>query len=243
VSWKTSREDERIYAYGRDITVEKQQKAALENTEDQLRQAQKMEAVGQLTGGIAHDFNNMLTGVIGALSIIRRRIAAKRLDDLDKFINAATSSAERAASLTHRLLAFSRRQSLDRQPVDVKQLIGSMEDLFRRTLGEQVELLINLVPEAWKAVTDANQLESAILNLVINARDAMPEGGKLTIETTNVIFGEADLARGETLQPGSYVVLAVSDTGIGMSQATIEKAFDPFLPPNRSAKALVLVFR
>jgi PAS domain S-box-containing protein len=228
VSWKTSREDERVFAYGRDITVEKQQKAALENTADQLRQAQKMEAVGQLTGGIAHDFNNMLTGVIGALAIIRRRIAAKRLDDLDKFINAATSSAERAAALTHRLLAFSRRQSLDRQPVDVKQLISSMEDLFRRTLGEQVELLINLVPEAWKAVTDANQLESAILNLVINARDAMPEGGKLTIETTNVIFAEADLAPSETLQPGSYVVLAVSDTGTGMSQATIEKAFDPF---------------
>ncbi len=228
ISWMTSREDDRVYAYGRDVTIEKQQRAVLEDTEAQLRQAQKMEAVGQLTGGIAHDFNNMLTGVIGALSIIKRRIAANRTDDLDKFIDAATSSAHRAAALTHRLLAFSRRQSLDRQPVDVKQLVVSMEDLFRRTLGEQVELFTNLAPETWKAVTDANQLESAILNLVINARDAMPDGGKLTIETTNVVFTEADLAHGETLQPGSYVMLAVSDTGIGMSQATIDKAFDPF---------------
>ncbi|EUB98309.1 PAS/PAC sensor hybrid histidine kinase [Rhizobium sp. CF080] len=228
VSWMTSREGGRVYAYGRDVTLEKQQQAVLEETEAQLRQAQKMEAVGQLTGGIAHDFNNMLTGVIGALAVIKRRIAANRLDDLDKFIDAASASAGRAAALTHRLLAFSRRQSLDRQPVDVRQLIGSMEDLFRRTLGEQVELLIDLVPDTWRAVTDANQLESAILNLVINARDAMPDGGKLTIETANVVFTETDLARGETLKPGSYVVLAVSDTGIGMSQATIEKAFDPF---------------
>ncbi|RFZ82615.1 PAS domain S-box protein [Shinella sp. WSJ-2] len=228
ISWRTAREDDRIFAYGRDVTVEKEQKAILEQTEAQLRQAQKMEAVGQLTGGIAHDFNNMLTGVIGALSLIKRRIAANRLDELDKFINAAMSSAERATALTHRLLAFSRRQPLDRQPVDVNGLVASMEDLFRRTLGEQVELLTNLAPDTWKAVTDLNQLESAVLNLVINARDAMPEGGKLTIEASNVSLSAADIAQGETLQPGSYVVLAVSDTGIGMSAATIEKAFDPF---------------
>jgi PAS domain S-box-containing protein len=228
ISWTTSHEGEVVYAYGRDVTIEKEQRAALQETEAQLRQAQKMEAVGQLTGGIAHDFNNMLTGVIGALSVIRRRIAAGRLDQLDKFIDAATSSAERAAALTHRLLAFSRRQSLDRQSIDVKQLVASMEDLFRRTLGEQVELMINIAADTWKAVTDPNQLESAILNLVINARDAMPEGGKLTIETTNAALGEADLAQKESLQPGNYVVIAVSDTGIGMSQATIDKAFDPF---------------
>ena len=228
ISWMTSREGDRVYAYGRDVTLEKQQKAILEDTELQLRQAQKMEAVGQLTGGIAHDFNNMLTGVIGALSIIKRKIAAGRTDDLDKFIDAATSSAHRAASLTHRLLAFSRRQSLDRKSVDVKQLVASMEELFQRTLGEQIELAINVDEETWKAETDVNQLESAILNLVINARDAMPEGGQLTIETTNVAFTEADLVKGETLQPGSYVVIAVSDTGTGMSQATIDKAFDPF---------------
>jgi len=132
-----------------------------------------MEAVGQLTGGIAHDFNNMLTGVIGALSIIKRRIAAGRVEELDKFIDAATSSAHRAASLTHRLLAFSGRQSLDRQPVDLGKLLISMEELFRRTLGEQVEIEIMPGADTWKAVTDANQLESAVLNLVINARDAM----------------------------------------------------------------------
>jgi PAS domain S-box-containing protein len=228
ISWTTSHEGDIVYAYGRDVTVEKEQRSALQEAEAQLRQAQKMEAVGQLTGGIAHDFNNMLTGVIGALSVIRRRIAAGRLDELDKFIDAATSSAERAAALTHRLLAFSRRQSLDRQSIDVRQLVGSMEDLFRRTLGEQVELMINVPAETWQAVTDANQLESAILNLVINARDAMPEGGKLTIETTNVVLADADLAQRESLKPGSYVVIAVSDTGFGMSQATIDKAFDPF---------------
>jgi signal transduction histidine kinase len=228
VTWRTAREQDRIYAYGRDITIETHQKAVLENTEAQLRQAQKMEAVGQLTGGIAHDFNNMLTGVMGALALIKRRNAANRLDELDKFIDAATSSAERAASLTHRLLAFSRRQPLDRQAVNVKGLIASMEDLFRRTLGEQVELVIDLAPVTWDAVTDHNQLESAVLNLVINARDAMPEGGKLTIETCNVVFSETDVARGERLNPGSYIMIAVSDDGIGMSEATIEKAFDPF---------------
>jgi len=228
ISWMTSREDDRVYAYGRDVTLEQQQKAILEDTEAQLRQSQKMEAVGQLTGGIAHDFNNMLTGVIGGLSIIKRRIAANRTEDLSRFIDAATTSAHRAASLTHRLLAFSRRQSLEKKPVEVTRLVNSMEDLFRRTLGEQIELEINLEPNAWHAITDANQLESAILNLVINARDAMPKGGKLTVETTNLALSDADIVRGESLQPGHYVVLAVSDTGIGMSQATINKAFDPF---------------
>jgi len=228
VSWMTSREEDRIYAYGRDVTVERQQRAILEQTEDQLRQAQKMEAVGQLTGGIAHDFNNMLTGVIGGLSIIKRRISAKRYDELDTFIAAASASAHRAASLTHRLLAFSRRQSLDRQAIDVRQLIASMEELFRRTLGEQIDLFTSLQDDTWKATTDANQLENAVLNLVINARDAMPAGGKLTIETTNIVLSESDLAVGETLRAGSYVVVAVSDTGIGMSEDTIERAFEPF---------------
>jgi PAS domain S-box-containing protein len=228
ISWMTSQEGSLVYAYGRDVTVEKDQQAALKETEEQLRQAQKMEAVGQLTGGIAHDFNNMLTGVIGGLSLIRRRIKAERYGDLEKFIDAATTSAERAASLTHRLLAFSRRQSLDRRPVDVRALMNSMEDLFLRTLGEQVELVINIEPQTWKPFTDANQLESAILNLVINARDAMPDGGKLTIETTNLTLSDADLVKGETLKAGNYVVFAVSDTGTGMSSETMSKAFDPF---------------
>ena len=228
ISWMTSHEGNLVYAYGRDITLEKQQLEVLRETEAQLRQAQKMEAVGQLTGGIAHDFNNMLTGVIGSLSVIKRRISAGRLTELDKFIDAATSSAERATALTHRLLAFSRRQPLDRQAVDVTQLIASMEDMFRRTLGEQVELCTAVDSGTWQPVTDANQLESAILNLVINARDAMPDGGKLTIETTNSTFDEKDLLGREGLLPGKYVVIAVSDTGTGMSGDTIQKAFEPF---------------
>ncbi|MET0747308.1 MAG: PAS domain-containing protein [Rhizobium sp.] len=228
ISWMTSHEDDIIYAYGRDITFEKEQGEILRDTEAQLRQSQKMEAVGQLTGGIAHDFNNMLTGVIASLAILRRRITAGRLDDVDRFIDAATTSAQRAAGLTHRLLAFSRRQSLDRQPLDVNALVNSMEDLLHRTLGEQIALSVSLDETTWQAVTDANQLENAILNLVINARDAMPEGGKLTIETANAVFTAADLLRNEEFKPGSYVVLAVSDTGIGMSKTTLEKAFEPF---------------
>ncbi|MDE1991566.1 MAG: PAS domain-containing protein [Rhizobiaceae bacterium] len=228
VSWVISREDTIIYAYGRDVTAEKEQGEILRETEAQLRQSQKMEAVGQLTGGIAHDFNNMLTGVIGALGIIRRRIAAGRYDDLDKFIEAATGSAHRAAALTHRLLAFSRRQPLDRQSLDMGKLITSVEDLLRRTLGEQIELAAHVDPETLPALTDPNQLENAVLNLAINARDAMPDGGKLTIETTNAVFTQADVLRNEGVKPGNYVVLAVSDTGVGMSKDTIEKAFDPF---------------
>jgi PAS domain S-box-containing protein len=228
ISWMTSHEDDIIYAYGRDITFEKEQGEILRDTEAQLRQSQKMEAVGQLTGGIAHDFNNMLTGVIASLAILRRRITAGRMDDVDRFIDAATTSAQRAAGLTHRLLAFSRRQSLDRQPLDVNALVMSMEDLLHRTLGEQIVLSVVRDDSTLHAVTDANQLENAILNLVINARDAMPEGGKLTIETANAVFTAADLLRNAEFKPGSYVVLAVSDTGIGMSKTTIEKAFEPF---------------
>jgi PAS domain S-box-containing protein len=228
ISWRTSFENGLIYAYGRDITLEMRQADVLRETEAQLRQSQKMEAVGQLTGGIAHDFNNMLTGVIGALSVVKRRIASGRLDDLDRFIDAATSSAHRAAALTHRLLAFSRRQSLDRQLIDINALVASIEDLLRRTLGEHIELAINLSGDAWHALTDANQLESAILNLVINARDAMPLGGRLTIATANVDLTASDIRDSEDLTAGSYVSLSVGDTGIGMSKSTLEKAFEPF---------------
>lgn len=157
--------------------------AERERAEAALRQSQKMEAVGQLTGGIAHDFNNMLTGVIGAIDILKRRIATGRLDDIDRFMEAATVSAQRAAGLTARLLAFSRRQSLDSRPTDVDALIGSLEDLLRRTISERIALSILRSPELPAAVVDANQLESALLNLAINARDAMPEGGQLTVET------------------------------------------------------------
>ena len=200
----------------------------LMRAEEQLRQAHKMEAVGQLTGGIAHDFNNMLTGVIGGLDLLKRHLAAGRLDRTDRYIDAATLSAQRAAGLTQRLLAFSRRQSLDVQPVDVEQVVVGMEELLRRTLGEQVGLEIRPAAGVAYALTDANQLESALLNLAINARDAMPDGGLLTIESENLRLDRSYVDGFEALEPGDYVVLSVSDTGTGMTADTVAKAFDPF---------------
>ena len=228
ISWRTTLEDGLIYGYGRDITEEKLRDEELRRTEDQLRQSQKMEAVGQLTGGLAHDFNNMLTGIMGGLDLVRRRIDEGRYDDLDRFMNAATKSAQRAAGLTHRLLAFSRQQSLDPQSVEVDGLVRSMEDLLVRTLGEQVRLKVISTPDLWPALSDINQLESAILNLAINARDAMPDGGQLTVEAQNVVLDAAHLAAHSEAQPGDYVALSVSDTGAGMDPATLSKAFDPF---------------
>jgi PAS domain S-box-containing protein len=196
--------------------------------EEQLRQAQKMEAVGQLTGGIAHDFNNMLTGVIGSLDLIQRNMAAGKPDKVARYIDAANTSAQRAAALTARLLAFGRRQSLDLQPVDSNALVSGMEDLLHRTLGEQVALETHLAAGLWPACSDANQLESALLNLCINARDAMPNGGKLTIETANTHLDERYTQEQVDVEPGDYVVICVSDTGTGMAASTIEKVFEPF---------------
>ena len=201
---------------------------ALQRAEEALRQSHKMEAIGQLTGGIAHDFNNLLTGVIGSLELMKRRIEAGRIEELGRFMDAAVASANRAASLTHRLLAFARRQSLDPQPVDVNQRVASMEDLLARTLGEQVTLKTALAEDLWPALADDNQLESAILNLAINARDAMPTGGLLTIGTTNIVLDDDYVSRHEGLTPGQYVALQVSDTGIGMTPDVAAKAFDPF---------------
>ena len=196
--------------------------------ETALRQSQKMEAVGQLTGGIAHDFNNMLTGVIGAMDIIKRRLAAGRTDDLDRFVDAAATSAQRAAGLTARLLAFSRRQSLDAKPVDVNELLVSLEELLRRSVRENVNLRIVPGDDVGFATVDANQLESAILNLAINARDAMPDGGQLTVESRVVDLDETYAATHPDIGPGRYVVVSVSDTGVGMSPQVLEKVFDPF---------------
>ena len=196
-----------------------------ERAEDTLRHAQKMEAIGQLTGGLAHDFNNMLTGVLGALDFIQRRVASGRVNDLGRYVDAATSSANRAAALTHRLLAFARRQSLDPQPVDVNQLVYSMEDMLRRTMAEHIELSTRLQADPWLAYTDAHQLENALLNLVINARDAMSEGGKLVIQTGCV---QISSSQPDSPEPGDYVTLSVADTGTGMPPEIVAKAFDPF---------------
>ena len=199
-----------------------------ERAEDALRHAQKMEAVGQLTGGIAHDFNNMLTGIIGSLDLMQRYIAAGRSDEIGRFTDAAVSSAHRAAALTHRLLAFSRRQSLDRRPLDPNQLVASLEDLFRRTKGAHIALKVQLGQDIWPVNTDASQLENALLNLVINARDAMPDGGELLIETANSYLDGTDITTLEPVKAGDYVMLGVCDNGTGMAPKILAKAFDPF---------------
>ncbi len=228
ISWAAQPGDGMINAVGRDISEEKESEARLAQAEDALRQAQKMEAVGQLTGGIAHDFNNMLTGIIGGLDMVKRHLPETRHERVDRYIDAATVSANRAAGLTQRLLAFSRRQSLDVKAVDVGGLVDGIEDLLRRTLGENAGLEVRRQARIWPAHTDANQLESALLNLAINARDAMPDGGLLTIETENAHLDAHYTETIDDLEPGDFVVIGVSDTGTGMSAAVIAKAFDPF---------------
>jgi PAS domain S-box-containing protein len=195
--------------------------------EEQLRQSQKMEAVGQLTGGLSHDFNNLLTGVIGSLELLQRRIAQGRTDDVDRYINAAQGAAKRAAALTHRLLAFSRRQTLDPKPTDVNRLVAGMLELIQRTVGPSIVLETLAAEGLWSTMVDSGQLENALLNLCINARDALPEGGRIAIETGNRRLDER-AARERELPPGQYVLLCVSDTGTGMTPEVIAKAFDPF---------------
>lgn len=199
-----------------------------ENAENALRQSQKMEAVGQLTGGIAHDFNNMLTGVLGALTIIQRRIAAGKVHEVDRFIEAASASAQRAAALTARLLSFSRRQTLDAKPHDTSALLHSLEDLLKRSIRENIRLRVVGNDNLPTAMVDANQLENAILNLVINARDAMPDGGDLTVENKVVDVDDKASQAYQGLSPGRYLVISVTDTGVGMSPELLEKVFDPF---------------
>ena len=202
--------------------------AQLRHNEEALRQSQKMEAVGQLTGGIAHDFNNMLTGIIGSLELLRRRVSRGKLDDLDSLIDLGVTSANRAAGLTHRLLAFSRRQSLDSKPVEINQLVTSMGELLQRSINESIRLDMRLSGELWTAEADPNQLESALLNLVLNARDAMPSGGSLSVETTNRHLDSVFTAAYGTLKPGDYVELSVSDTGCGIPEGVMSRVFDPF---------------
>jgi PAS domain S-box-containing protein len=196
-------------------------------TQDALRQAQKMEAVGQLTGGLAHDFNNLLTGISGSLEMMQVRISQGRVAEVERYVTAAQGAAKRAAALTHRLLAFSRRQTLSPKPTDVKQLVAGMEDLIGRTVGPAVEIETVNAAGLWPSLIDPSQLENAILNLCINARDAMPEGGKITIETGNRWMDQR-AAEQRGLEPGQYISVCVSDTGTGMAADVIEKAFDPF---------------
>ncbi len=195
--------------------------------EEALRQSQKMEAVGQLTGGLAHDFNNLLTGVTGSLELLQTRIKQGRIKDVDRYVYAAQGAAKRAAALTHRLLAFSRRQTLDPKVTDVNRLVGEMEELIRRTVGPSIQIEVVGAGGLWPTLIDPNQLENALLNLCINARDAMPDGGRITIETANKWL-DAKAAVERDLPPGQYIALSVTDSGTGMPPSVIAKAFDPF---------------
>ena len=211
----------------RDLTERREAQIELERSQEQLFQAQKMEAVGQLTGGLAHDFNNLLTGITGSLDLLKRRMAQGRTADLERYVATAQAAAARAASLTHRLLAFARRQPLDPKSVSPNALIAGMEELIRRTMGPAIRVESKLDRQLWRAVCDPNQLESAILNLCINARDAMPSGGRLVIETANTEIDERGARERETM-PGDYVAICVTDSGSGMTPDVLSRAFDPF---------------
>lgn len=228
VAWSAVAADGLLQAVGRDVTAERDAEEALRRIEEALRQSQKMEALGQLTGGIAHDFNNLLASILGMMELVKERIAANRYDDVGRFLDTAVASAERAATLTQRLLAFARRQALDPQPLDLNRLVKSMGDLLRRAVGEQVQLDIRLADEVWPVLVDANQLENVLLNLAINGRDAMPKGGRLTIETSSVSLDEVDVSGAERIEPGDYALICIADSGVGMSREVAAKAFDPF---------------
>ncbi len=206
-----------------------------EQAEGQLRQAQKMQALGQLTGGIAHDFNNMLGVILGAHDLIKRRIG-KGDFGIERFVEAASDAARRAATLTQRLLAFARQQPLAPQSIDANKMIGSMSDLLNSTLGEQVQIETVTAAGLWTISADAQQLENTILNIAINARDAMPDGGKLTIETANAYLDETYRQRNPEVEPGQFVMIAITDTGAGMSPETVAQVFDPFFTTKPTGK-------
>ena len=209
-----------FYIIGRDLT---EQFAV----EDQLRQAQKMEAVGQLTGGLAHDFNNLLAGISGSLELIETRMKQGRYSETDRYLTAAMGAAKRAAALTHRLLAFSRRQTLDPRPTDINRLIRGVEELVTRTIGPAISLEIREAPDLWTALVDPPQLENAILNLCINSRDAMPNGGRISIETANLTVGR-EVGKAEDLAEGEYLTVKLTDNGSGMSADILSRVFEPF---------------
>ncbi|KQO19941.1 PAS domain-containing sensor histidine kinase [Acidovorax sp. Leaf78] len=228
VAWTAAPADGFVQAVGRDVTEERAQAEALRSAEEQLRQSQKMEALGQLTGGIAHDLNNMLQGIVLPLQIIRQRIAQGREEEAGKYIDAGLAAAKRAAALTQRLLAFSRRQPLDSRAVDLGASLSSLETIVRSTCGENITLQMSLQPDLWPAYTDVHQFDNAVLNLCINARDAMPDRGTLRIAADNVQLQASGDDSVLGLDAGDYVRVAVSDTGTGMPADVMARAFDPF---------------
>jgi PAS domain S-box-containing protein len=235
LSWTAVPVEEQLYCVARDVTEEQRRQEELEQTQERLRQAQKMETVGQLTGGVAHDFNNLLQIVTGNLDILLRNLP----EDSARLRRAAQNAqrgAERAAILTQRLLAFSRRQPLTPKTVDVNKLVAGMSELLHRTLGETVEIETVLASNLWRVEADPNQLENSLLNLAINARDAMPEGGKLTVETQNTHLDRSYAAQNAEVSPGQYVTICVSDTGAGMDSDTIGRVFEPFFTTKEVGK-------
>jgi PAS domain S-box-containing protein len=227
ISWRTSHEGDLVYAYGRHIDAEKQQALALAEAEELLRHSQKMEAVGQLTGGIAHDFNNLLMAVMGNLDLLKRRLEQGR-SDVDGLADNAVAAAKRGAALTRRLLAFSRRQPLAAERVEVDGLINGLGSMLRTTVGERISLTVAFASDLWPVSCDPHQLDNAVLNLVINARDAMPDGGVVIITAANCSLGADDERARAGCAPGDYVRISVRDTGEGMPPEVLAKAFEPF---------------
>ncbi|WP_245422041.1 hybrid sensor histidine kinase/response regulator [Alsobacter soli] len=219
----------------RDLTERREAQLELERSQQALFQAQKMEAVGQLTGGLAHDFNNLLTGITGSLDLMKARLAQGRIGELERYIIAAQGAASRAATLTHRLLAFSRQQTLEPKAIDANRLVSGMEELIRRTVGPSIAIETVLAAGLWTSYCDPNQLENAILNLCINARDAMPSGGRITIETANTWVDDAGAAQRD-MPRGQYIAICVTDTGTGMPADVLARAFDPFFTTKPTGK-------
>ncbi|HEV2623341.1 MAG TPA: PAS domain S-box protein [Frateuria sp.] len=234
ISWVVSQDEDTIYASGRDVSEQKEQARALAQAEAALRQSQKMEAVGHLTGGIAHDFNNMLAVVIGSLDMLRRRLPEGGPER--RHAGNAMEAADRAATLTQRLLAFARQQPLSPKPVDANALVAGMYELLRHAIGADIRLDVLLADELWPTLADANQLENAILNLAVNARDAMPGGGRLTIETANVTLDKRYAAGHADVEPGDYVSITVTDAGVGMPPEVARRAFDPFFTTKQTGQ-------
>jgi PAS domain S-box-containing protein len=227
LSWNATGAGDALFCVARDVTAERERQAELQETQERLRQAQKMETVGQLTGGVAHDFNNLLQVVIGNLETIGRALPEDS-PRLRRAAQHAMTGARRAATLTHRLLAFARRQPLSPKAIAPNRLVAGMSEILHRTLGETIDIETVFSPSLWRVEADVNGLENVLLNLAVNARDAMPGGGKLTIETANAHLDEDYARRNAEVSAGQYVMISVSDTGVGMDDATLQKAFEPF---------------
>jgi nitrogen-specific signal transduction histidine kinase/ActR/RegA family two-component response regulator len=217
-----------------DISGRKQAEAALKRSEEQLRQSQKLEAIGRLAGGLAHDFNNILTAITGYSDLVLRRLGS--VDPLRRSVEEIRRAAERAASLTHQLLAFSRKQMMQVKVLDLNAVVAEMESFLRRLIGEDIQLVTSLDPDLRRVKADPGQIEQVIMNLVVNARDAMPQGGRLRIETKDVSLSEPYLDDAGSVESGDYVVLSIADTGIGMNSEIKQKIFEPFFTTKEEGK-------